>query len=46
MRNMMVLSLAVYLAVWWIATRSLGNHGLWLALNAFFVIRAVTLGCG
>jgi MATE family multidrug resistance protein len=44
MRNMMVLSLIVYMAVWWIATRSLGNHGLWLALNAFFVIRAVTLG--
>ncbi|MDP9138733.1 MAG: MATE family efflux transporter [Pseudomonadota bacterium] len=44
MRNMMALSLAVYLAVWWIATRSFGNHGLWLALNAFFIIRAITLG--
>ncbi len=44
MRNMMLLSLVVYLAVWWIATRSLGNHGLWLSLNAFFVIRAITLG--
>jgi MATE family multidrug resistance protein len=44
MRNMMILSLAVYLAVWWIATRSLGNHGLWLALNVFFLVRAITLG--
>ncbi len=44
MRNMMLISLVVYLAVWWIATRSLGNHGLWLSLNTFFVIRAITLG--
>jgi Na+-driven multidrug efflux pump len=44
MRNMMIVSIAIYLAVWWVATKALGNHGLWLALNAFFVIRAITLG--
>jgi MATE family multidrug resistance protein len=44
MRNMMIVSIAVYLAVWWVATRTLGNHGLWLALNVFFIVRAVTLG--
>lgn len=44
MRNMMIVSIAVYLAVWWGASSLLGNHGLWLALNVFFVVRAVTLG--
>jgi MATE family multidrug resistance protein len=44
MRNMMIISIAVYLAVWWVATKALGNHGLWLALNMFFIIRAITLG--
>jgi multidrug resistance protein, MATE family len=44
MRNMMIISIAVYLAVWWVATKALGNHGLWLALNMFFIVRAITLG--
>jgi len=44
MRNMMIISTAVYLIVWWVATRTLGNHGLWLALNVFFIARAITLG--
>jgi MATE family multidrug resistance protein len=44
MRNMMIVSIAVYLAVWWVATKTLGNHGLWLALNVFFIIRAISLG--
>jgi MATE family multidrug resistance protein len=44
MRNMMIVSTAVYLVVWWLASRALGNHGLWLALNVFFIIRAITLG--
>ena len=43
MRNMMILSLIVYLAVWWLAAPSMGNHGLWLALNVFLAIRGVTL---
>jgi MATE family, multidrug efflux pump len=44
MRNMMIVSIIVYLISWWAASRAFGNHGLWLALNIFFVIRAVTLG--
>ncbi len=44
MRNMMLISLAVYFAVWWIAAPHLANHGLWLALHALFIARGVTLG--
>jgi MATE family multidrug resistance protein len=44
MRNMMIISIIVYLLSWWLASRAFGNHGLWLALNIFFVIRAITLG--
>lgn len=44
MRNMMIVSIAVYLVAWALATRAFGNHGLWLALNIFFIVRAVTLG--
>lgn len=42
MRNMMALSCAVYLVVWWLA-QPLGNHGLWLALIVWFAARGVTL---
>jgi MATE family multidrug resistance protein len=44
MRNMMIVSIIVYLISWWAASRVFGNHGLWLALNIFFIVRAVTLG--
>jgi MATE family multidrug resistance protein len=43
-RNMMILSLAAFLAAWWMLTPAYGNHGLWAALMVFFVMRAVTLG--
>lgn len=43
MRNAMAMSLAVYLAAWWILTASFGVHGLWAALMVFFVARGVTL---
>lgn len=43
MRNMMLASLAVYLATWWLAAPALGNHGLWLALLVFLSVRGVTL---
>jgi MATE family multidrug resistance protein len=43
MRNMMIASLVVYLAVWWIATPYLENHGLWLAFNAFLLVRGLFL---
>lgn len=43
MRNMMLISLAAFFVVWWLATPSFGNHGLWLALLAFLALRGVTL---
>jgi len=43
MRNMMLVSLAIYLAVWALATPWLGNHGLWLALVTFLSVRGATL---
>ncbi|MEL6966112.1 MAG: MATE family efflux transporter [Pseudomonadota bacterium] len=43
MRNMMLVSLVAYLAVWWLATPSLGNHGLWLALEVFLGARGISL---
>ncbi|WP_420394218.1 MATE family efflux transporter [Acuticoccus sp.] len=43
MRNMMILSTLLFLAVWAVATPTLGNHGLWLALLAFLGARGLTL---
>jgi len=44
MRNMMIVSFAIYLAALWILVPPFGNHGLWAAFNLFFVARGVTLG--
>jgi len=38
MRNLMIVSLALYLAVWWLL-RPLGNTGLWLAILIYFGAR-------
>ena len=44
MRDTMLAStLLVFLPLWWL-TRDLGNTGLWLALNAFFAARGISLG--
>ena len=43
MRNMMLVSLAVYLLAWAALTPSFGNHGLWGALMILFIVRALTL---
>ncbi len=43
MRNMMIVSAAVYFAVALPLTAVLGNHGLWLALHVSWVARGVTL---
>lgn len=43
MRNMMIVSLVVYLASAAALVPALGNHGLWLALFVFFIVRALTL---
>jgi MATE family multidrug resistance protein len=37
-RNLMMVSLLAYLAVWWL-TRPLGNTGLWIAILVFFGAR-------
>ena len=43
MRNMMLVSLMIYLLAWAALTPPLGNHGLWAALMTLFVARAMTL---
>jgi MATE family multidrug resistance protein len=44
MRNMMIVSLAIFLGAWALLTPAFGNHGLWASLMIFFIARAVTLG--
>ncbi|SPF75524.1 DNA damage-inducible protein F [Aliiroseovarius pelagivivens] len=44
MRNMMILSAAVYFAAVYALMPALGNHGLWVALLISFVARGATLG--
>jgi MATE family, multidrug efflux pump len=44
MRNMMIVSLAVFLAAWALLTPAFGNHGLWASLMIFYIARAATLG--
>ena len=43
MRNMMVISFAVYLVAIWVLVPAYGNHGLWMALLISFVVRGATL---
>ena len=42
MRNMMIVSLGVYMLAWWLLEARFGNHGLWAALCVFFVARGLT----
>jgi multidrug resistance protein, MATE family len=44
MRNMMILSLAIFLGAWASLTPAFGNHGLWASLIIFYAARAATLG--
>lgn len=44
MRDMMLLSLALFLAAWAVLMPPFGNAGLWVAFLFFFAIRGVTLG--
>lgn len=44
MRNMMILSTAGYFALAIPLSAGFGNHGLWIAMLASFVLRGVTLG--
>jgi len=43
MRNMMLLSLAAFLAAYYTLFPLFGNHGLWLALELFLGLRGLTL---
>jgi multidrug resistance protein, MATE family len=43
MRNMMLVSLAAFFAAAAVLVPSYGNHGVWLALIVFFVVRGLTL---
>jgi len=42
MRNMMIVSLAIFMAAWWWLEGAFGNHGLWAAMCVFFVARGLT----
>ncbi len=44
MRNMMVVSLAVFLGAWALLTPAFANHGLWASLMIFYIARTTTLG--
>jgi len=44
MRNMMVVSFAIYAGLCVALVPAFGNHGLWAALLGFFIARGVTLG--
>jgi len=44
MRNMMLISVIFYLALWAMLTPVYGNHGLWASIVIFIGLRAVTLG--
>jgi MATE family multidrug resistance protein len=44
MRDMMIVSLAVFMAAWALLTPAFGNHGLWASIIVFFIVRAITLG--
>jgi multidrug resistance protein, MATE family len=44
MRNMMILSLMIYLGAWAFLEPRYANHGLWAALCIFFAARGLTFG--
>ncbi|MES0879925.1 MATE family efflux transporter [Roseibium sp. SCP14] len=43
MRNMMLLSLAMFIAAYYVLYPLLGNHGLWIALELFLGLRGISL---
>jgi MATE family multidrug resistance protein len=44
MRNSMLLSLALFIALSWLLIPWWHNHGLWLAFMIFMALRGITLG--
>jgi multidrug resistance protein, MATE family len=45
MRNLMLLALAIFLALWWIL-QPLGNDGLWIAVLGFLLSRGIGQALG
>ena len=43
MRNMMILSFLGYCGLVLLLLPSFGNHGLWMAMNGFFILRGISL---
>lgn len=43
MRNMMIVSFGLFIAVWAVLAPAFGNHGLWASMIVFFLVRAMTL---
>ena len=43
MRNAMILSLAIYLAAFYLLAPLWDNHGLWVSLMIYYIARALTL---
>lgn len=43
LRNAMAVAFAFYAAATWLALPLLGNHGVWLGMSVFFVVRSVLL---
>lgn len=43
MRNMMIVSVAIFFAAWAILSAQFGNHGLWAAGIIFYIARTLTL---
>ena len=41
--NMIVASFLIFLPAWWLTADQLGNHGLWLAMSLFMIVRGVGL---
>jgi MATE family, multidrug efflux pump len=44
MRNMMLISVVIYVVSLWMLLGPFGNHGLWASMILFFIARGVTLG--
>ncbi len=44
MRDMMVVSIVIYLAAFAVLSRQFGNHGIWASYLVLFLARALTLG--
>ncbi|MGE8941873.1 MATE family efflux transporter [Leptospira interrogans] len=43
MRNMMIVSVAIFFAAWAVLSPQFGNHGLWAATMIFYIARTLTL---